>query len=133
MSAAAAQSSIAGELKRLTDGLTYMSESDYPVEPFFMEGRGRKSLKASDLPTSEKPVKQVDFDRFFEAATAEADWHGPEEQRAVKRFQALVKFLKERLTGVKVYKAGKVEKDVFVAGRTAEGDFAGVSTKVVET
>lgn len=64
---------------------------------------------------------------------AEAERRDPEEQEAVKRFQALVKFLRERLTGIKVYKAGKVEKDVYVVGRTAEGDFAGVFTRVVET
>lgn len=133
MSAAAAQSSIAGELRRLTQGLTFMSESDYPVEPFHMEGKGRKSLKASDLPTPRKPVRQADFDTFFGAATTVEDWHGPEERESVKRFQELVKFLKEHLTGIKVYKVGKAEMDVFVVGRTAEGDFAGVSTKVVET
>jgi hypothetical protein len=121
------------ELKKLTDGLTYMSESDYPLKPLFLAGGGRKALKASDLPGARKPVKQADFDSFFSSATAEEDWHGPEEKQSVRRYRELVAYLKENLADIKVYKAGKVEMDVFVVGRTKDGDFAGVTTKVVET
>ena len=130
---APAPSSPKAELKKLTDGLTYVSESDYPLKPLFLEGDGRKTLKTSDLPGAKKPVRQEDFDSFFAAATAEEDWHGPEEKQSVRRYRELVKYLKESLSDVKVYKAGKVEKDVFVVGRTKDGDFAGVTTKVVET
>lgn len=39
------------ELKKLTEGLTYQSESDYPVKPFFMKGAGRKIIKAMATPS----------------------------------------------------------------------------------
>lgn len=128
-----ARSPLSSELKRLTDGLSYMSESDYPLKPLFIEGGGRKSLKASDLPGAKKPVKQVDFDSFFGTPTAEQDWHDAEEKQSVKRYQELVAYLKGNLDDIKVYKAGKVEMDVYIVGRTKDGDFAGVTTKVVET
>lgn len=40
--------SLTAVLKEATEGLTYQSESDYPVKPLFMKGEGRKSISASD-------------------------------------------------------------------------------------
>lgn len=133
MRTALAHSALTEELKRLTRGLTYLSESDFPVEPFFMEGQGRMIITPDDLPTAKKPVAEGDFDAFFAHAIAVQDWHGPEDRETAARFRALVKTLKENLTDIKVYKAGEIEIDVFVMGRTAEGDFAGVTTRVIET
>ena len=109
-------------LKRLTKGLQFQSESDYPVEPFALD--------------SWKPgadARAVDFDNFFAAATEEQDWHDADARARVRKFQALVKFLKENLADVQVFKVGDTESDVYVVGRTASGNFAGVKTKVVET
>lgn len=118
------------QLKKLTRGLSFQSESDYPVEPLFMEGKGRKSFAAK------KPARQVDFDSFFASATTEEDWHGKEEKESVRRYRELVSFLKESLTDLKVYKVGKAsgaEFEIFVVGKTPDGNFAGVTTKVIET
>ena len=133
MHIAPAYSPLTEELKRLTRGLTYLSESDFPVEPFFMVGQGQKIITPDDLPTAKKPVQEGDFDAFFANAIADQDWHGPEDRETAARFRALVKLLKENLTNIKVYRAGEIEIDVFVVGRTAEGDFAGITTKVIET
>ena len=127
------KSSLTAVLKEATEGLTYLSESDYPVKPFFLKGKGQKSLSASDIPNAKKPIKQINFDEFFGAATREENWYGPSELKTAKGFQELVKLLKENLTDIKVYKSGKVKMDVYVVGKTTDGDFAGISTKVVET
>ena len=126
--------SLTERLKKLTRGLSFRSESDFPVEPFFAEGKGQKSLKASDL--SKKPARQADFDFFFANATAVEDWHGPEEKESARRYRELADALKSELADIKVYKVGKAsgaEFEVYVVGRTPDGDFAGVTTKVVET
>lgn len=122
--------SFAERLKKLTRGLSFQSESDYPVKPFFEAGRGRKSFEAK------KPSRTVDFDSFFANATADQDWYGTEEKETARRYRELVEALKENLTDIKVYKVGKAggaEFDVYVIGKTPDGDFAGVTTKVVET
>jgi hypothetical protein len=128
------------ELKKLTKDLQFQSESDYPVEPLLIPAKGKASLSAQDVveftkqdTSSGATVKELDFDQFFSAATEEQDWQSPEEREVVERFQTLVKTLKENLTDIKVYRVGDTEADVYVLGRTASGDFAGVSTKVVET
>ena len=125
--------SLTAVLKEATEGLTYQSESDYPVKPLFMKGEGRKSISASDIPKAIKPIKQIDLDEFFDSVTREEDWYGPAERKTAQRFQELVKLLRDNLTDIKVYKAGKVKMDVYVVGKTTDGDFAGVTTKVVET
>jgi hypothetical protein len=122
-------------LKRLTRGLQFQSESDYAVEPFAPDA-GRGADSAQETVASLKPgaeARAVDFDNFFAAAVEEQDWQDEDARARVKKFQALVKYLKENLTDVQVFKVGDTEADVYVLGRTASGDFAGVKTKVVET
>jgi hypothetical protein len=128
-------SSLTAELKKITKGLTYQSESDYPVKPFFLKGDGKKSLAATEVAelSGKKPVKKIDFDEFFNPAISQEDWYGPEERKKAQQFQELVKTLKENLTDIKVYKSGKAKMDVYVIGKTADGAFAGISTTVVET
>jgi hypothetical protein len=132
---AKSDASMMRELKRLTKGLQFQSESDYPVEPFAPDA-GRGADSARDVITSVKgdpEARAVDFDNFFAAATEEQDWHDADARARVRKFQALIKYLKENLTDIQVFKVGDAESDVYVIGRTASGNFAGVKTKVVET
>jgi len=121
-------------LRSLTEGLSYQSESDYAVEPY---ARGAVAPSAEEFAKGREgedaAVRELDFDSFFGNYTDEQDWWGEEERAVAAKFQALVKFLKENLSDVKVYRVGGVEADVYVVGRTASGNFAGVKTKVVET
>ena len=128
--------SLSSRLKSLTEGLSYQSESDYPVEPYVRKaGEGAPSAEefAAGLEGADAAVRELDFDSFFGTATLEEDWQDKETRAGVKKFQALVEFLKESLTDIKVYRVGDVEADVYVVGKTETGDFAGVKTKVVET
>jgi Nuclease A inhibitor-like protein len=130
--------SLLQKMKSLTDGLTFMSESDYPVEPFLQEPSGKSALTAEAVVASKKAdanakVSEVGFDDFFDNSTKEQDWQDAEARAQARRFQALVKALKENLSDIKVYKVGDTEADVYVVGKTASGSFAGVTTRVVET
>lgn len=132
------QSALLERLQTTTKGLTYMSESDYPVEPFIWEGEGKDDFTAKDILKvmkypSRAPVKVIDLDEFFSRLTQEQDWHGPQEKKEVKQYKKLVSLLKESLTNLQVFKVGKINIDIYVVGKTADGDFAGVTTKAVET
>jgi hypothetical protein len=128
--------SLSGRLKSLTEGLSYQSESDYPVEPY-VRGAGDGAPSAEEFAKGREgddaAVRELDFDSFFGNYTDEQDWWGEEERAVAKKFQALVAFLKESLKEIKVYRVGDVEADVYIVGKTASGDFAGVKTKIVET
>jgi hypothetical protein len=75
----------------------------------------------------------MSLDAFFKDVTTGEDWHDAEEKEEVRKFRELVQTLKKALKDIKVFKAGKVEVDVYIVGRTESGDWAGLKTKVVET
>jgi hypothetical protein len=127
-------------LKAKAKGLLTMSESDYPLKPFVWERAkvGAETMTAQTLTAYRKipevkPIAEVDFAAFFAPATKDESWHGPEEKASAEGFRQLVAALQANLTELKVYKVGDAKKDVYIIGKTAEGDFGGVTTKVVET
>jgi hypothetical protein len=137
----AAATSLLPELEERTRGLLYMSENDFPLEPFLwpkaqIENETLTSDALLQLTRHRKgtPVEELDFEAFFEPVVAEEDWFGPEEKQAAAGFRALVTWLETHLTDLRVFKIGsEPKKEVYVVGQTAEGDFAGVITQVVET
>lgn len=126
-------------LREESEGLLYMSESDYPLEPFVWskEKVGADRLTPVTLAhclRSTEGIETVDFETFFAPMTEEEDWFGPEEKEAALRFRQLTQTLKENLTDLTVYKLGaKAKREVYIVGKTAAGDFAGLKTRVVET
>jgi hypothetical protein len=128
--------SLSGKLKSLAEGLSYMSESFYPVEPYARaaaEGAPNAAEFAKGREGDDAAVRELNFDSFFGNYTQDQDWWSEEERATAKKFQALVAFLKENLEEIKVYRVGDVEADVYIVGKTASGDYAGVKTKIVET
>jgi glucose dehydrogenase len=129
-------SEILDQLKLASNGLLFMSESEYPFEVFLWAGIGlltpEKVLQQTNH-NQDTPVKVASLDDFFRVAVTEEDWHEEEDKATVKRFQTLVQTLKENLSNLQVYRLGKIEIDVYVIGQTSSGDSIGLSTKVVET
>lgn len=131
-------------IRSASEGLLYMSESDRPLEPFVWkkeEAPGQEEIDAALLLSVGKAapgrtIKQVAVEKFFAPMTKEQDWHGEEEKKMADRFKELVKVLKSNLTNTVAFRIGDEGDeaiDAFVVGKTAEGDFAGVSTQLVET
>jgi hypothetical protein len=126
------------QLKKASDGLLFMSESEAPFEPFYWEAVDKgtinpKSLLQKTGRPQNTPVEVVDLDCFFQVATTEQKWHSPEEHKTVKKFNDLVNTLKQNLSDIKVYRVGKRNIDVYIVGKISAENYAGVSTKVVET
>jgi len=72
-------------------------------------------------------------DDFFAIAAQEEDWHDQEEPEMAKRFQNLVSILKQNLSQLQVYRVGSIDIDAYIVGVTDGGEWAGLSTKLVET
>src|SRR5262245_57526287 len=123
----AMKNSIVDELGQASKGLVFVSETEAELEPFAWEGGGKLTrgrvleLAGADPGT---PVEQMTLDNFFRAV--------PSEDR--DRFDELARVLKEKLSGVKVYKlGGEPEKQVYIVGKAEDGSWAGLKTTVVET
>ncbi len=124
------------ELKEATEGLTFMSESDYPLEVVHWEELQEIThhflRQVSEQPAA-APVRMQSVDEFFHVAVSEAKWKSTEQLAVAKRYQILVRLLKDNLKDLKVYRIGEVNIPAYVVGRSASGKWAGVSTRVVET
>jgi predicted nucleic acid-binding Zn-ribbon protein len=128
--------SIAAQLKQASNGLFFLSETDAPFEviswPKQEQLTPAKLLQLTEHPP-DAPVELRTVDEFFAIATAEEDWHDQEERETVKRFQNLVSVLKQNLSQLQVYRVGKTNIDAYIVGVTDGGEWAGLSTQVVET
>ena len=124
------------ELKEATEGLLFMSESDYPFEIIKWEGAEEVSpeylrrIAGQDATAS---VEERTVEGFFRVAVGEPEWKGEAELALAKRYQSLVRLLEDNLKEMKVYRVGEINISVYVVGRSDEGNWLGVSTRAVET
>jgi hypothetical protein len=124
------------DLGRATDGLLFMSESDYPFQTFRWEGLAEVTpdhLREAAGRGPEAPVEARGFDDFFGVSAGGQGWKGPAEVAAAGQYGALVRLMKENLEDLSVYRVGEINVTVFVVGRSRAGNWVGVSTQAVET
>ncbi|HEX8776309.1 MAG TPA: nuclease A inhibitor family protein [Pyrinomonadaceae bacterium] len=124
------------ELERATAGLLFMSEADYPFETVSWGGMNEIAfdhLRRQAGASPDAPVQVVSPEKFFAQAMSEPEWKGEDELAAARRYQALLRLLKENLTDLKVYRVGEVGIAVYIVGRDSSGNWIGLSTRVVET
>jgi hypothetical protein len=119
-------------------GLLFMSESDYPLEPFGLEAPdpltppAQLLLKHLGLPAS-TPVQEQKLDYFLRNHTRQHPAYAAEEKETARRFQHLRAVLEQELKEIKVYRLGEVRVQAFILGRDNEGHLSGLKTTLVET
>jgi hypothetical protein len=109
------------ELKTATAGLFVMSESDYPFEIIRWDGQiaiTPEYLRSIAGGPADCPIEETDLDTFF---------------RPNGMFRAVVASIKDSLSDVRVYKVGTINIPVFIVGRNPEGNWLGLSTRLVQT
>lgn len=124
------------ELRAAVEGLLLMSETDHPLEVVCWDGAQAitpEFLRREAGKGEDAPVEEVGAADVFRAAASEPEWKGAEELRTARRFQALVRLLEENLQGLTAYRVGEIDIRVFVVGRDREGNWLGVTTRLVET
>ncbi len=124
------------QLGTAANGLLYPSETDAPFIPFAWETMRDFSVDKLLLATRhsrDTPVDGMEPDDFFAPVEHVEEWFDDSERATAERFAALHDTLEDLLTDISVYRVGTVDIDVYVIGKTADGYFAGVSTKLVET
>lgn len=121
-------------LQEATQGLLFPSETDAPLVPFVfpLTAHVRDLQRVQDLLGIERGhfVEQTTLTRFFRPVVVSGYGKNPE---TTARFCLLARVLKENLRTLKVWRVGKMDLDVYVVGRSAQGNLAGVRTRVVET
>jgi hypothetical protein len=113
-------------LKKASEGLLFPSETDAPFKAFLWESAGQLTPeRVRELAGAEEgtEVEEMSLDDLLETV--------PSEDRP--EFHKLGGAIRQQLSEVKVYKIGdEPERDVYILGKTSDGQVAGLKTKVVE-
>jgi hypothetical protein len=124
------------ELGNLVRDLLFVSEADYPFCVVLLavlpELDERRLLSALAKPEG-LLVTQRTLEEFFARAVEDQPWHGPRERAAVERYRALLRFLATALEQARVFRVGSIEVDAYALGKTNDGRWLGVATKLIET
>ena len=97
-----------------------MSESDYPLELIQWNGSTAitpEFLRGVTNEPAESRVEETSLELFL----------------ANGQFEHLERFLRNHLTDLKVYKVGTINIPVYIIGKSPEGNWLGLSTRVVQT
>jgi histidine triad (HIT) family protein len=127
-------------LQAATKGLLYPSESDRPIKAFVWKPEDTKGATTAEdaiaavTGADKAKLKGLSLAEFFAPMVTEQAWHGDEEKAAVARAKALVEAISKTLTEARAYRVeSNLEIPAYAVGKDASGNWAGVSTVLVET
>jgi hypothetical protein len=117
-------------LQAASEGLLYPSETDEPFEPLSW-GRAVGDLTAREAArlagaSAAAVVEEQTLAEFFKPLTVD-------EADDAEQWRRLQQVVEEQLSGARVFRVGRVNIDVFIVGRAADGEWVGIKTRVVET
>jgi histidine triad (HIT) family protein len=124
------------QLRQLTEGLYFLSESDSPLTVVSYQAPAGELdapalLKLLHQP-ADTPVETQELTHFLRNHTADDGVLGNVE--LANRFKALQMYLKQELEDVKVYRVGKAPQlEAYALGKTSGGKLAGFKVTLVET
>jgi len=123
-------------LAALTSGLLFISESDHPLRVVRLGAAAESELPnlvRAAVSRSDAPVQCVALEASFQRATRAQPYHTDQDRVSVERYQTLVRFMSGELADARVYRIGEIEVDLYAVGRSLEGEWLGVATKLIET
>ncbi|WP_276499468.1 nuclease A inhibitor family protein [Pontibacter litorisediminis] len=122
------------DLRHLSEGLLYQSETDAPLEVvrFSNTAPTVEEVTAWAEKPEESKVEMIKLETFFRPMISAAS-ETTQERESVSRFQALQTYLEQHLKEVRVYRIGRRRITALVIGRASNGEWAGVKTELVET
>ena len=124
------------QFKTATDGLLFMSESDYPFEIHDWKDLPQVTpdhlKQLAGLP-ADTPIEETTVDNFFRPAVRNYEGQSETARSTSERYRQLLQLIRDNLTDVTVYKLGRINMPVFIVGKTRSGSWMALSTRVVET
>jgi hypothetical protein len=120
-------------LSQLSKDLLFISESEYPLEPFTW--KSATLTPETILTRSQKPadtaIESTTLDEFFAPVVTDQDWFDDEDRAIVQRFLDLQAAI-ATLENVLVFKVGTIEIEVYIVGAIGP-DLVGLKTTIIET
>lgn len=124
------------KIRVASEGLLFMSESDYPFEVVELDTKNASvedAIRRLSGKEAGTPIENQAPDYFFRNHVV--TYPGEPESRAqtAQRFIQLKELLNTTLTNLQVYRIGSIQVDAFIIGQLPDGSYAGLRTKQVET
>lgn len=128
---------IVAALEQAVSGLLYSSESDAPFEVFvWPDGPDSVTPEVVLARTNHPPGTPIagqPVDDFFRGLTQDKGWYGAEERATGQRYRELQALVRQHLPDAQVFRVGRVQVEVYLVGRLADGRGVGIKTRSVET
>lgn len=124
------------ELEGASCGLYVMSESDYPFEIVYLKGAAEPDLaclRELAHEAADAPVETRTIEDFFRARIYYPGLQRGRAPLSAPSPEALLSLLSENLANLRVYRIGRINMAVLIIGKSPEGNWLGLSTRVVET
>lgn len=123
-------------LASAAQGMTYMSESDYPLTVVDHAGAGAPTiakLRALEHVAAGTAVEQRSFAAFMDKVGTAYDPNDPYIVEYAAKWRALRAVMEQDLTDLTVIRVGTISITVYLVGTSACGDLVGFSTTSIET
>lgn len=125
-------------LKELTEGLYYMSESDYPLEVVHHDKPESNALSDTEVKqmagqSSDANVETVNLAYFLRNMTKAQPEADDAAKQIAERYQMLQAYMEQHLRNVIVYRVGRREVVAVAIGILPEGGYGGFKTTLIET
>ncbi len=127
---------LSDRLEKACAGITYLSEIDAEVEPFLggkIEVLNTQTFLETISIGDKKAVEVTGARQLFERVSKIHDWHTESQKTNAEKFAALRKLLESSLSGLRVFRVGRIRIDIYIVGIDPDGNLAGVKTRAVET
>ena len=123
-------------LAALVEGLSFSSESDYPLELQDWGNKTDEQVKEAiaALHANGFPVQQISCGDFFSKTINALRQSGDAQMgETAKRYEALEQFINCNAQSSAVYRCGRIEVGVYIVMRLPEGNLLVLKTISVET
>jgi len=123
-------------LTALVEGLSFSSESDYPLELQDWGNKTDEQVKEAiaALHANGFPVQQISCGDFFSKTINALRQSGDAQMgEMAKRYEALEQFINCHAQSSAVYRCGRIEVGVYIVMRLPEGNLLVLKTISVET
>jgi Nuclease A inhibitor-like protein len=126
---------IIDRLQQATTDLFWSSEADYPFEIVTWQQGIEMTPTAlfGDLIEQKVSIESISMSDFLAPVLTVEDWYEAAELVQVDRYTNLLQAIDTNLSDVQVFRIGTIEIEIYIVGKTPDGDLIGLKTHVVET
>lgn len=125
-------------LNKASEGLYYISESEYPFEVFCLTASPVEPVSAASVASwlgipANVETETTTLDYFFRNMTKVYPGSTQEDKLRAERFIQLAEVLKQELGKIEVHRFGQRQIDACIVGKSEDGSYWCLKTKLIET